>query len=189
MLMLCQFFAGGININHIIVSLQFMDGQDKLDVINNDVRSRIANRCGCVYMSENVFGSEFTCSNLLPPTAVVYRSNVRGFNGTGCDDLSGFLRDSIETNPSLLVLGNRLDFIPECDTSVDSVDAVFECNLPTTPTESSSSPTTRPTESSSEISIAVIAGAAGGGAFVLVILVVCVVLLVCFRRNQRKKRM
>lgn len=147
-----------------------------MDDINSYVQSSISSRCdGCVYTADDVFGGVFSCPNSLPSTAVVYRSNVRGIDGAGCDGLPGFVRDAVRSNPSLLVLGNRLEFIPECNTSVVTVDSQFECNLPT--------------ESSSGISIAVIAGAAGGGAFVLgIVILVCVVLLV-FRNKERKKRM
>lgn len=144
------------------------------------MQSQIARGCGCNFTTDDVLGGAFSCPDSLTTTAVVYRSDVRGIDNSGCDNLVDFLREAMISSPSVNVLGNRLDLLTICDTSVSSATSEFSCPGVGGGDE---------TAGGGGISIAVIAGAAGGGCVVLLLLLVCVILLVLFRRREKLKRM
>ena len=152
--------------------MQTEDRSAKLADINTFVQTTIESGCGCGFTADSVLntGAVFRCEGSLPSTAVVYRSNVRGVESNDCGMLASLLRMEIAANPVIPVLGNQLDLITKCDTSVPQINSEFSCD-----------------EDGSNV--AALAGGAAGGVLAILLLVVCVLLLVaCGRKRQRRRQ-
>ena len=134
--------------------------------------STVASSCGCGFAADNILGGVFSCPDALPPTAVVYRTDVRGVSSDGCDELVEMLRMVIETNRSTLpVLGNQLDLLTSCDVSIPAIDSEFVCAIEV--------------DSAKGDSAAIVGGVAGGAVVLLIALVIFGVLLVIFSKKKR----